>query len=834
MNSKRNIFLYLLVLGLLTGQLFGQVTLKKAQSPEDVPEAFRALWQKGDWIVSDGAFLALIGGPGRKPEMKFASVSPSPTAPGSILSFIPAGAEVKNEINFGQPVIRLDDRPYHLAYSSISAKPAGPEGAVILEFSTEFLVSEKAQAAILTALRITPDGKGFQLTSTITNTGRSEIKGLSFALNAFADTRYNFSPFLRDKLPRLSYRLFHKRGHSLAWVDLTPPAKGEGPQPGTLAPGQAFTVDYRLLAEEEGGALLGRVLDLLQVKSFPARLRISEQKGRLAELVVQDFLNSAVLYRDFLIDTPQLTLPLPEGPYLVTANLFPAVVEGRLVVTPEGENTCALTDPPRGKVKVKIQDVQGRYVPAKVIFIGLQPTRTPYFEPENPRQTEQGWETFKNSSYPPEQGQEVVLPAGVYLASASRGPESTSDQKVIEVLQDSVQELIFRLDRVLDTPGLIALDPHLHTKHSDGKVNVTERLRSIVGEGLEAAISTDHNRITDYGPDLKKNGLDRFLAVAWGEEVTASQAAVEFNSYPVIFKATEENNGAIPVWQETAAPLFREARQKFPGALLSLNHPRAGAIGYFNNLELDQDAAAFALDKISLDFDLLEVLNGPFYFSANRVAVEDWLHLLNRGRFFPLIGSSDSHSTDGDEPGYSRTYILYSGPRAAELDWAVLFDSLKRGKSFASNGPLLEFRVNGATLGETVKAKSGRADLSLDVRSAPWVSVDEVRLIINGERKIVFPVKTPASRVQKLSERISLHLERDAYLALEVLGRRTLYPVVQQPSKTAQPKDATLPYALSNPIFVDVDGNGRFDPPWPEPLELKKEVPFQQEKVPRK
>ncbi len=257
MNRKGSFSLFLLVLGLLTGQLFGQVKLQNAQSAEDVPEAFRALWQKGDWIVSDGAFLALIGGPGR--------------------------------------------------------------------------------------------------------------------------------------------------------------------------------------------------------------LRISEQKGRLAELVVQDFLNSAVLYRDFLKDTPQLTLPLPEGAYLVTANLFPAVVEGRLMVTPDGENTCALTDPPRGKVGVKIQDGQGRHVPGKVIFIGLQPTRTPYFEPENPRQTEQGWETFKNSCYPPEQGQEVVLPAGVYLASASRGPESTSDQKVIEVLQDSVQELIFRLDRVLDTPGLIALDPHLHT-----------------------------------------------------------------------------------------------------------------------------------------------------------------------------------------------------------------------------------------------------------------------------------------------------------------------------------------------------------------------------------
>ena len=831
MNKKCVLMICLSALLLLPGRAFSQASFKATLEAADVPEAFRDLWQKGDWIVSDGPWLALIGGPTRKPEMKFAAVSSSPTAPGSILSFNPAGAKVGNAINFGQPVIRLDDRPYYPAYSSVSAKRDDPEGAVSLEFNTVLNVPDKAQAAIHTVLSIPPDGKGFRLTSTITNTGPSEIKDLNFALYAFANTRYAFSPFLRDKFPRLNYRIFHKRGHSLAWVDLTPPAKAEGPQPGTLAPGQTFAVDYRLLVDVDGGELLGRVLDLLRVTSFPARLRISEQKGRLAEILVQDFLTSAVLYRDFWKDTPLLTLPLPEGAYLITANLFPAVVEGRLLVRPDGENACVLADPPRGKVRVKIRDGAGRPVPGKVIFIGLQPTRTPYFEPENPRQTEQGWETFKNSCYPPEPGQEVVLPAGVYLASASRGPEYTADQKVIEVLQDSDQELIFRLDRVVESPTLLSLDLHLHTKHSDGKLAVSERLKSISAEGLEAALATDHNRITDYGPELRKNGLDRSLAVNMGEEVSSVPAAIEFNVYPAILNPREENNGALPIWQEAAAPLFRSARQRFPGALLQLNHPRAGAIGYFNNLQLDQEAAAYASDNISLDFDLLEVLNGPFYFASNKVVIEDWLHLLNRGRFFPLTGSSDSHAADRDEPGYSRTYILYSGPRAAGLDWKAVFDSLRKGRSFASNGPLLDFRVNGATMGETVKAKSGRVDISMEVRSAPWVSVDEVRLIVNGERKVLFPVKAPASQVQKFAQRISLQLEKDSYLALEVEGRKTLYPVVQQPSLTAQLKDAALPYALSNPIFVDADGNGRFDSPWPVPVELKKNPPPQTEKI---
>jgi len=45
------------------------------------------------------------------------------------------------------------------------------------------------------------------------------------------------------------------------------------------------------------------------------------------------------------------------------------------------------------------------------------------------------------------------------------------------------------------------------------------------------------------------------------------------------------------------------------------------------------------------------------------------------------------------------------------------------------------------------------------------------------------------------------------------LGGRTLFPVLQSPSWSGKAEDGTLPYALTNPVFIDVDGNGRFDPP---------------------
>ena len=82
----------------------------------------------------------------------------------------------------------------------------------------------------------------------------------------------------------------------------------------------------------------------------------------------------------------------------------------------------------------------------------------------------------------------MVLPAGTYLATASRGPEYSIDTRVIEVVGGERRELAFSIDRTVDTRGLASLDPHMHTRNSDGYVTIGERLRSLVAEGVDVAV----------------------------------------------------------------------------------------------------------------------------------------------------------------------------------------------------------------------------------------------------------------------------------------------------------------------------------------------------------
>ncbi len=809
------IIFFLLIPLFLHGAEF-QVKVIKTEA--DLPEKFCTQWKAGDLLVSDGKTLALIGGVERW--IKTMTNYPGANAMGSIISIAAAGKNLESNLNAGSPTIRIGQRREDLVYASVKPVKAIPgEGPLTLEAVAFYTGKKGLKAEVKTIYRFIPLEGSVEVTSTLTNTGKTEFEELNYSLSFNALHGYSFSPFHPEKFPTLRYRIYQKKGHYLAWLSLNPYQEEEF-IPGKLAPGETYETRHILLVDTRHERLLEKIYAILDIPASDATLYFKDFGREFMEVIISDALTSSVFFRSFLKRPFSLTVSLPEGTYEARAHFFPAVRRTLFSVRAGDDNSCLLESPPLGKVKVRILNSRGEFVPGKVTFIGLDPTESPYFQPENPVETGRYWETFKNSCFPGEDGLEVEIPAGTYLVYASRGPEYSLDQKVVEVLSDRPLELVFRVDRVVKTPGLISLDPHLHTLHSDGRMRIPERLRSVVAEGVDVAVASDHNCLIDYSPDLKKLGLNNSLAVITGNEVTTGYV-IHYNTYPLELRPHEEGSGAINPRSQQATPLFEASRKKDPAAILQVNHPRSGTIGYFNNYQLDLESASSAWEGFDTSFDVLEILNGPYFYSSNAVAIEDWLHLLNRGFYFPLIGSSDSHGIDRGEPGYCRTYVIYDGGKGDELDWKALGRAILQGRSFATNGPIVDFKVNRRFLpGDTLTAAGGRVELSIQVQSAPWIAVDEVRLIVNGERRIIFPVKTEKEAVMKFSEQgLSLTLGKDSYLAVEVLGRESLFPVLQRASWSGKTTGATLPYAMTNPVFVDVDGNGRFDPPLPRRIE---------------
>jgi hypothetical protein len=695
------------------------------------------------------------------------------------------------------------------------------------EFTAKGLYSdaEGEQAEILTTYSLFPGQGRVDISSTVTNTGTVEFQDMDYSLILNVNHYYNFSPFNKESYPGLNYRIYPKKDHGIAVLNRNPLYQDDESHPGTLGTGQSYTVEYTLLVDKDMIDLMNRIYKSVNLRPQTAEITFEERKADWIELIISEINTHSVFYRNFLKDTDFISIPLPEGMYTVKANFFPAVQKEILEVNLRGENACTLTDASLAEVHVKITDKKGGYIPGKVTFIGLDPTGTPYFMPDNPVETGKSWESFKNSIFPGPEGIQTSVPAGTYLVFASRGPEYSIHQMLVELFKDQHKDLVFEIEKQVDTRNLISMDPHMHTTNSDGRMGIPERIKSVAAEGIEVAVSTDHNYISDYLPDLNQLGLNKYLHVIYGNEVTTREL-LHYNTYPIRLRKDEPANGAINAFPDSVKRLFSSSRAKDPGALIHVNHPRAGTIGYFNNFQLDPETAAFAKDTIDLSFDILEVMNGPSYSGGNASAIRDWLNLINRGYYFPIVGSSDTHGIDRSEPGYSRTYVLYERKNEQEWDEDKLIQAVKSGKSFASNGPLIEFVVNDRfSFGETLTDSDGEINIRIKVWSAPWIFVDQVCLIVNGKRKMGFPSTRDRSGVVKFYKEFPLKLLRDSALIVEVVGSRSLFPVMQRQSRSGRVEDANTPYALSNPVFVDLDGNHVFDPPEPEKIKLMKEPP---------
>ena len=136
------------------------------------------------------------------------------------------------------------------------------------------------------------------------------------------------------------------------------------------------------------------------------------------------------------------------------------------------------------------------------------------------------------------------------------------------------------------------------------------------------------------------------------------------------------------------------------------------------------------------DFHTQEVMNGTKnnLFLAHRSA---WFWLLNQGILKGGTANSDSHSMTDNIIGTPRTVVFTDAERGPNFDIVDFNTDVQQGRMIGTNGPLIDARVRRNT-GELlppslISFRPSAIDvLELRVSSAPWVPVEEIRIIVNG------------------------------------------------------------------------------------------------------
>lgn len=394
----------------------------------------------------------------------------------------------------------------------------------------------------------------------------------------------------------------------------------------------------------------------------------------------------------------------------------------------------------------------------------------------------------------------VELPAGKYQVAATRGMEWSRDEETVDLTQ-APAKANFQLRREVDTRGFVAADTHIHTYtfSGHGDATVPERLLSLAGEGVELAVATDHNHNTDYRPEQEKLGLNNYFTPVTGNEVTTPIG--HFNAFPL--KPGRE----VPPFKETNWVKVVDGMRMKGATVVILNHPRWPKIddSPFSKEGLNR-ATGERASGARFTFDAMELINSTVEMRDPLYLFNDWFALLNAGEKITAVGSSDSH-TVGDPVGQGRTYIPSSMDDPSKLNVDELCENLLKGRATISMGIYCEAKVNGKFgPGDLVPVDDGKVEVELRIAAPDWIHPTKAMLFLNGEKKAEQTVASEIGKPTNATLKFALPATGvDAYLVGVVVGD----PVKYAGWKTLN--DYTL--AAANPVYLDVNGDGRYNSP---------------------
>jgi len=501
--------------------------------------------------------------------------------------------------------------------------------------------------------------------------------------------------------------------------------------------------------------------------------------------------------------------------------------------------------PPTGRLEATVTDASGGPLPCRLTVYGVDPSPPSArldgdrFDPLPPGVTAMADSVDGTFALP--------LEPGEYDAVFTRGPEYSLARIPFTQGTDTVS-LTGTLHRVVDTTGHLSGDFHVHAQASpDSQVSDAERVVNMAAEGVEILVSTDHAFVTDYGPTVEALGLGAWMTTMPGQEITTFDYG-HFNAFPLDHDPSVHNRGAVD-WPGSSPDEIGTVLLDDPeNTVFQVNHPRAvpapGEGNYFDNVDLQFDATGAFVGPNARDPLAVRLEADARMLTSSFVAVEvmtwldvqglhDWFNFLNAGVRFTATANSDTHTTRVESSGWPRNYVRLEQDDPAAMRDEDLVLAIHSGRNTLSFGPFVRLTATGATeakTGDAVVPADGSVTVRVNVQAPTWIPFDSVVLLDGATNTVLAggPVVPDVVQVGG-SERLEVALEHvvapaaDTWLVAIATGTDGLFPGV--PYNTSDPESldieairagdvrgAATAFGITNPIFVDADGDGEITP----------------------
>jgi hypothetical protein len=182
-------------------------------------------------------------------------------------------------------------------------------------------------------------------------------------------------------------------------------------------------------------------------------------------------------------------------------------------------------------------------------------------------------------------------------------------------------------------------------------------------------------------------------------------------------------------------------------------------------------------------------------FADHQATAGVWYRLLNLGFHLPAAAGTDAmadYATLRGPVGLNRVYVsVPDGP----LESGAWLQALRQGRSFATNGPLLDFSLAGESAGATLDLARAHADpgaVRFTARLRSIVRVDHAQVVCNGE--VVRELDLNPER-RELTAQGTLAVPASGWCLLRAFSAQAQYPVLDN-----------FVYATTSPIYLSAGG----------------------------
>lgn len=376
----------------------------------------------------------------------------------------------------------------------------------------------------------------------------------------------------------------------------------------------------------------------------------------------------------------------------------------------------------------------------------------------------------------------VRLPLGRVFVEVSKGFEIRPVRTVMEITGDT-NEIEIPVERVLPwrERGWVTADTHVHflspqsalLEGAGEGVNVVNLLASQWGELMTNV--GDFDGRTTHG-SREAGGDGEFLVRVGTENRQHILGHISLCGYngPLIGPMTTGGPDEAAVGDPIEALLTEwAARCRQQGGVVVLPH--------FPNPRCE-----FAATIVSGNADAVEMTSwGNLWGGIDPYSLSDWYRFLNCGYFVAAVGGTDKMSAN-TAVGTVRTYARLEEGEPFTFDaWK---QAVRRGNTFVSYGPLMEFSVEGKRPGTWLRfnKSGGTVQAVWKLASVTW-PMTRVDLVVNGEIR-----ESREVSAWEDEGAASVKVARSSWIALLVRGRHDGM------------EERIL--AHSSPVMVEVEG----------------------------